>query len=165
MRLHSAVAFFNGHYAHRSNKGDGEFFCSTELVRLYWLLSILPSQKTCAHGYDSHPIRAIRVFLFPLTSPGEHGKGFAYLPTVWLASWRIRLNCFFILYFPYLTPTVWNIPHYFSQFNGPCSKEAQRKIQSPIFPSLVAGGSHRKHLTISYFPMKFLHEHFPPLPA
>lgn len=26
-----------------------------------------------------------------------HGFGSAYLPTVWLASCRIRLNCFFIL--------------------------------------------------------------------
>lgn len=41
-----------------------------------------------------------------LTCITRYGKGgckpvsrFAYLPTVWLASCRIRLNCFFILYF------------------------------------------------------------------
>lgn len=36
---------------------------------------------------------------FSFLWPSEHKKGATYLPTVWLASWRIRLNCFFILYF------------------------------------------------------------------
>lgn len=63
-----------------------------------------------------------------------HGEGIAYLPTVWLASCRIRLNCFFILYLSALTPTGGNIPHYFSQYNGPCSAAAQHKIPTVAFP-------------------------------
>lgn len=48
------------------------------------------------------------------------------------------------LVFSALTPTGGNIPAYFSQCNGPCSTEAQRKIQSPIFSFLHASSCQRR---------------------
>lgn len=61
-----------------------------------------------------------------------------------------------------LTPMGGNIPGYFSQCKGPCSKEAQHKIQSPIFSF-----PHRRlptprtHPAITYFQMVILHLHLP----
>lgn len=66
-----------------------------------------------------------------------HRRAFAYLPTVWLASWRIRLNCFFILclVLSHLHTAGGNSPADLAQRDAPCSwTEAQRRIQSPIFP-------------------------------
>lgn len=103
-------------------------------------------------------------FLIPLTSPGEVSalKWFAYLPTVWLASWRIRLNCFFILYF--LRSHLWggNIPHYFFQYIGPSSTGEQRKIQSAIFsfPHCKLPGLNT-YSRITYFRIYFLHLNLP----
>lgn len=56
----------------------------------------------------------------------ERRGGNAYLPTVWLASCRIRLNCFFILYFSALTPTAKKTPH-ISENKGPYSGAAHEK--------------------------------------
>lgn len=58
--------------------------------------------KVCLHSSDSHPSGAMQGGspLFDLASRDNSArKRFPYLPTVWLASCRIRLNCFFILYF------------------------------------------------------------------
>lgn len=66
-----------------------------------------------------------------------HRRAFAYLPTVWLASWRIRLNCFFILCLvrSHLHTAGGNSPADLAQRDARCSwTEAQRRIQSPIFP-------------------------------
>lgn len=72
------------------------------------------------------------------------------------------------LVFSALTPTGGNIPDYFSQCNGPCSTEAQRKIQSPIFSFLHASSCQRRgriprlHIFKWYF---FFASTFAPLPA
>lgn len=74
--------------------------------------------------------------LFPLTWPGENSARRA----VCLPSHRLvgelshPIELLLHLVFSALTPTGGNIPHYFSQYNGPCSTEAQHKIQSSIFP-------------------------------
>lgn len=77
-----------------------------------------------------------RGVLFPLTWPGENSaRKRVYLPSHRLVgelSHPIELLLHFV--FSALTPTGGNIPHYFSQYNGPCSTEAQHKIQSAIFP-------------------------------
>lgn len=45
-----------------------------------------------------------------------------------------------------------DIPHYFSQRDGPGSTEAQRRIRSHMFPSpFMAGSRQRKHPTITSF--------------
>lgn len=95
-------------------------------------------------GILSWPYRGFLFFSLyhgPVRIKRTDKKGFAYLPTVWLASCRIRLNCFFIfVFFSALTPTGGNIPHYFSQYNDPCSTEAQHtKSNVPCLPSFIAG--------------------------
>lgn len=77
-----------------------------------------------------------RGLLFPFTWPGENSARRA----VCLPSHRLvgelshPIELLLHLVFSALTPTGGNIPHYFSQYNGPCSTEAQHKIQSSIFP-------------------------------
>lgn len=80
----------------QQNKYDCTDHC---LVHIFSLISC-NGNHTCMDGLRIL-LGPYRGFLFPLTWPGENSarKGFAYLPTVWLASCRIRLNCFFILYF------------------------------------------------------------------
>lgn len=57
------------------------------------------------------------------------------------------IELLFHLEFSALTPTGENIPHYFSQNNGPCSTEAQHKIQSAVFSF-----PHRNLLTPKTYP-------------
>lgn len=79
----------------------------------------------------------------------------SYLPTVWLASCRIRLNCFFILYFIFFFCVNTYRGKYSALFlsvhNGPCSTEAQREIQSAMssFP-------HREPPTQKLFPRSYI---------
>ena len=97
----------------------------------------------------------------------------SYLPTVWLASCRIRLNCFFILYFIFffsaLTPTGGNIPHYFSQYTtvrAPQRRSAKSNL--PCLPSLIASRRRRSFFpAVTYFHLVYSNSSSPrcPLPA
>lgn len=111
MRLHAAYAV--PHYAdalwkHQRRFKHATFFCPSAA-----LMSTHPAQK-----HDRNQVCTKKIGTFAATNgelrgggggkggvsfiwPSEHKKGATYLPTVWLASWRIRLNCFFILYFLY----------------------------------------------------------------
>lgn len=57
------------------------------------------------------PITHDRLKLPAPYRPEKNNKGSSYLPTVWLASCLIRLNCFFILCFSALPPGGRGAPH------------------------------------------------------
>ncbi len=87
------------------------------------------------HGYDSHPIGAIQGVSLPFDLARREQR----TESVCLPSHRLvgelshPVELLLHLVFSALTPTGENIPHYFSQHNGPCSTGAQRKFQAAIF--------------------------------
>lgn len=79
--------------------------------------------------------------------------------------WTASSSCIIVIFFGFaLTPTGGKIPHYFSQYNAPCSTAAQRKSQSAMFPV-----PHRNlptpesYSTITYFQMIFFYIHIRPI--
>lgn len=95
-------------------------------------------------------------------------KGFAYLPTVWLASWRIRLNCFFILYFLryHLQGEIFRIISLNVTVRAPQRRNA--KSSRPYFPSFMLQAANAENASRDYIfsnDIFFFASTFAPLPA
>lgn len=107
--------------------------------------------------------------------PSEHKKGATYLPTVWLASWRIRLNCFFILYFLCFNAywgVIFRIISLSVMVRAPRRRSAESTLTCfPLLSAQAAGGGSIPPLHLfSFFLFFFDNENctstiVPPLPA
>lgn len=130
--------------------------------------------KVCLHLSDSHPTGAMQGGspLFDLASRDNSArKRLPYLPTVWLASCRIRLNCFFILYFlcQHLRGEIFRITSHNTYLHPPQRCSTNSNLPFPPFPSSQAASAeevfHDYIFSIDRYMYIFCTSIFAPLPA